>query len=296
MEGFDNAESRKVSTETFVFPATYFNEDGGIPENLDTEIHHLKARWHFQRNVMKNGIGHNDYSTFDADLVIGQMRAMKSSLKEFAKQRYWVTAKKEANHKGMSNCNQRIVTNQDLCGSLKNLPRNERNEQMVYLVLYGWFRNSYNFEKETVDEWARVNNYVIQLGSRCGRRRVKDPVMDRHGFGQIVKDARSDTIKTITRGMARDAMWKVVATNKSKQSEKNEVYCEKRCVTRNTKFYVVITENELVRELLLESPKIHILTTKCLLQEPKKRGPKVMCIYFDLYGVIPSFLAHTVFG
>ena len=71
---------------------------------------------------MKNGIGHKDYSTFDADLVLGQMRAMKSSLKEFAKQRYWVTAKKEANHKGMSNCNQRIVTNQDLCDSLKNLP------------------------------------------------------------------------------------------------------------------------------------------------------------------------------
>jgi len=244
--------------QTFVFPATYFHDDGGIPENVETEIHHIKARWHFQRNFAKNCIGDNDYSTFDADLVIEQMRSMKSSLKEYAKERYWTTVKREANHKGMSLGNQHIVTNQDLCDALKRLTRDDRSEQMVYLVLYGWFRNSYNFETETVDEWAKKNNYVIQIGSRGGRRRVKDPIMDRHGFGQIVKDARSDTIKTITRGMAREAMWKVVATNKSKQSEKNEVYHEKKCITRKTKFYVVIIENEKVRKCLLEWWTKHI--------------------------------------
>jgi hypothetical protein len=255
MEVNNSDESSGASTKQFVFPATYFNEDGGIPENLDTEIHNLKARWHFQLNVAKNSIGENDYSTFDADLVVAQMRAMKASLKEYAKERYWVTVKREANHKGMNHCNQRIVTNQDLCEALKRLKRDDRSEQMVYLVLYGWFRNCYKFEKETVDEWAKKNHYVIQMGTRCGRRRVKDPIMDRHGFGQIVKDSRSDTIKTIARGMARDAMWKVVATNKSKQSEKNEVYHEKRCVMRNTKFYVVVTESETVCTLQTESLK-----------------------------------------
>ena len=97
-----------------------------------------------------------------------------------------------------------------------------------------------------VDDWAAKNKYIIQQGARCGRRRVKDPIMDRHGFGQIVKDARSDTIKTITRGMGRDAKWKVVATNKSKQSEKNEVYHERNCISNKGKFYVVTIEDIVV--------------------------------------------------
>lgn len=251
-------------TQPFVFPATYFHDDGSIPENDETELHLLKARWHFQKNVAKNCIGDNDYSNFDATLVIEQMKEMKSSLKEYAKTCVWAKVKREANLKGMSHCNQRIICDKDLARALRSLTRNDRSEQMVFLVLYGWFRNSYNFETQTVDNWAQMNNYVIQIGSRGGRRRIKDPVLDRHGFGQIVKDARSDTIKTITRGMARDAMWKVVATNKSKQSEKNEVYHERRCAEGNTKFFVVVTENDVVRKHLLELSGYHMLTRTVL--------------------------------
>ena len=252
MQRDDTDEVTGPKTQPFVFPATYFHDDGSIPENDEKELHLLKARWHFQKNVAKNCIGDNDYSNFDANHVIEQMREMKSSLKDYAKECVWNKVKREANHKGMSHGNQRIVRDKDLIDALKRLTRNDRSEQMVFLVLYGWFRNSYNFETETVDDWAKVNNYVIQMGSRGGRRRVKDPVLDRHGFGQIVKDARSDTIKTITRAMARDAMWKVVATNKSKQSEKNEVYHEKRCVVANTNFFVVVTNNDVVRKRMWE--------------------------------------------
>ena len=222
-----------------ILPFSYFDEDGGIPDNVESDTHLLLSRWHFQKNVPKNNIGINDNSFFDAAAVIQQMQTMKSSLKDFAKEKYWCMVKKEAVDKGLTNFNQPIVTNQDLCDALKNLTQNRENEEKVYLILYAWFRNSYKFEKEAVDDWATKNNYIIQTGTRCGRRRVKDPIMDRHGFGQIVKDARSDTIKTITRGMARDANWKVVATNKSKQSEKNEIYHERQCISRAAKFYVV---------------------------------------------------------
>lgn len=120
------------------------------------------------------------------------------------------------------------MINQDLSDALKNLPRNEENEDKVYMVLYAWFRNTYRFEADTVDEWGKMHNYSI---------------LDRHGFGRIVKDARSDTIKTITRAMMRNAKWKVVATNKSKQSEENEVYYERNGLTREGKYYVVIAED-----------------------------------------------------
>lgn len=242
------SEVTTASEQPLLLPFTYFDEDGGIPENVESETHMLLSRWHFQKNVPKNSIGINDNALFDAALVIQQMQGMRSSLKDFAKERYWCLVKSEAVDRGLTNFNQQIVTNQDLCNALKNLVQSRENEEKVYLVLYAWFRNCYKFEKETVDDWAAKNNYVIQLGTRCGRRRIKDPFMDRHGFGQIVKDARSDTIKTITRGMARDAKWKVVATNKSKQSEKNEVYHERQCITRAGKFYVVTMEEMAVSE------------------------------------------------
>jgi hypothetical protein len=238
-----NNSSLVSSDEPFKFPANYFKDDGSIPENEESEIHNLKAKWHFQRNVAKTSMGENDYASFDAKLVIEQMKVMKSSLKEFTKEKYWQTVKKEAEKHGMTHCNQPITTNQDLCDALKNLTRDEVNEEKVYMVLYAWFRNSYRFEAETVDEWARKYNYVILKTSRLGRQRVKDPILDRHGFGQIVKDARSDTIKTITRGMIRDAKWKVVATNKSKQSEKNEVYYERNSISMKGKYYVVVSED-----------------------------------------------------
>lgn len=248
MASLSGETAAPISEQPLMLPFTYFEEDGGIPDNADSELHMLLSRWHFQKNVPKNNIGINDNSLFDASLVIQQMQGMRSSLKDFAKEKYWFAVKREAVGKGLTNFNQPIVTNQDLCDALKNLPQTRENEERVYLILYAWFRNCYKFEKETVDEWATKNNYVIQMGTRGGRRRVKDPIMDRHGFGQIVKDARSDTIKTITRGMARDARWKVVATNKSKQSEKNEVYHERQCISRAGKFFVVVTDEAIVSD------------------------------------------------
>ena len=47
------------------------------------------------------------------------------------------------------------MINQDLSDALKNLPRNEENEDKVYMVLYAWFRNTYRFEADTVDEWGK---------------------------------------------------------------------------------------------------------------------------------------------
>jgi hypothetical protein len=235
-----------VCERTIEFPSTYFNEDGSVPENV--EVHLLMARWHLQRNVPKNSMGENDYGAFNAESVIAQMMSMRSSLKDFAKQRYWCLVKQKAVALGLTNLNQSIVTNQDLCEALKNVPRNRDNEEKMYLVLYSWFRNLYCFEMETVDAWAAKNNYIINQAARLGRQRTKDPIMDRHGFGQIVKNARSDTIKTIARGMGRDAKWKVVATNKQAQSEKNEVYHERTCISQKGKFYVVITEETVVSE------------------------------------------------
>jgi hypothetical protein len=237
--------------KTIALPANYFKDDGSIPENVEEEMHNLRALWHFQRNVPTTTMGENDYAEFDAGLVIQQRKTMKHSLKEFTKDRYWELVKKKAAELGMTNCNHEIVLNQDLCDALKNLTRDERNEEKVYLVLYAWFRNKYQFEADTVDEWAKENNYTIQIGSRLGRQRMKDPILDRHGFGQIVKDARSDTIKTITRSMMRDTKWKVVATNKSKQSEKNEVYYERNCISITGRYYVVVAEDAPVSTLCL---------------------------------------------
>ena len=71
---------------------------------------------------------------------------------------------------------------------------------------------------------------------------MKNPIMDRHGFGQIVKDAQSDTNKKIIRGMAKDAWWKVVATNKWNQSK---VYRERQFISRAAKFFVVVQRMQL---------------------------------------------------
>jgi hypothetical protein len=230
-----------------VFPCNYFYLDGGIPADKLEEVQELKSRWHFQIGTPKNDVGENDYAHFEAQLVIGQMERMKTSLKEFAKERYWMRAKTEARCVGMENLSQKIVTNQDLCDCLNNLQRSQANEQNVYLTLYGWFRNHYWFEQETVDLWAAKMNYRILLGKRTGNKRAKDPLLGRHGFGQIVKDARSDTIKTITRSMQRESGWKVVATNKSSQSDKNELYEEQKCMTKTGKFYIVTPLEKQVR-------------------------------------------------
>lgn len=111
---------------------------------------------------------------------------------------------------------------------------------------------------------------------RAGNKRSKDPLLDRHGFGQIVKDARSDTIKTITRLMQREAGRKVVATNKSSQSEKNELYEEWKCLTKPGRFYVVTPmEKQVSSEVIHTSttmPKWHLTWNSIWYRNWKKRN------------------------
>ena len=66
-----------------ILPFSYFDEDGGIPDNVESDTHLLLPLWHFQKNVPKNNIGINDNSFFNAAAVIQQMQTMKSSLKDF---------------------------------------------------------------------------------------------------------------------------------------------------------------------------------------------------------------------
>jgi hypothetical protein len=235
------------SERKHVFPFNYFDLEGGIPKDNPEEQHLLKGLWDFQIGAPKNSLGGNNFLDFKPDLVIEQMQRMKCSLRDFTKERYWSMAKSEAICLGLTNMNQKIVTNHDLCECLSNLKRTPEHEEAVFNALYAWFRNQYFFEKETVDLWAAKMNYGILQGKRTGSQRVKDPVMDRHGFGQIVKDARSDTIKTITRTMEREAGWKVVATNKQSQSEKNQLYEERRATGKTGKYFVVTALTKKVR-------------------------------------------------
>jgi hypothetical protein len=204
----------------YVYPYDFFVLTNGCVPKGEADL--LRC-WAYRKNRQNDGLSLMDVAPFDKDALVGEMTAIRQSLRDYAQHAYLDHIRPLLKDHDLvrPDDGQACVNMKDVCIMIKTAPAISLSKSdMLFEIFY---YKTADWATMVVDDWATSNNYTIKLPERVvGKQRQPNAEYYRGSFGPIVNAARMQSVKKIMRNMWSGQGWKITLAIKDGSEQRGD--------------------------------------------------------------------------
>jgi hypothetical protein len=204
----------------YVYPYDFFVLTTGCVPKGEAD---LVRRWAYRKKRQNNGSSLMDVQPFDKDALVGEMAAIRQSLRDYAQHAYLDHIRPLLKDHDLvrPEDGQACVNMKDVCKMINTAPAISLSKSDMLFEIFYYKRA--DWATTVVDDWASTNNYTIRLPEKVvGKQRQPNTEYYRGSFGPIVNAARTQSVKKIMRNMWSGQGWKITLAIKDGSEQRGD--------------------------------------------------------------------------